>query len=93
MAGHAITIASDYKDKDGNKYIIRVKTMVKYLTDWLGAPEKVTAASAKGKQGIIYFDVREWHDATGHVTLWDGTACLDGSDYFAKATAVYIWSL
>jgi hypothetical protein len=34
--GHPITIPSDYKDKDGNKYIIKCSTMKKYLEDKYG---------------------------------------------------------
>jgi hypothetical protein len=49
-AGHPITIASDYKDKFGNKYIIKVKTMTTYLRDKYGSPRDVTdPANASGR--------------------------------------------
>jgi hypothetical protein len=36
LLGHPITIPSDYKDEDGNKYIIKCSTMKKYLEDKYG---------------------------------------------------------
>jgi hypothetical protein len=39
--GHPITIPSDYKDKDGNKYIIKCSTMKKYLYDKYGKGTKI----------------------------------------------------
>ena len=68
LAGHPITIASDYKDSKGNKYIIKVKTMKTYLTDKYGAPTKIT--SKVNKKGIILYEISSYSDATGHVCLY-----------------------
>lgn len=51
--GHPITRASDYKDKNGNKYIIRVVTMKEYLTEKYGAPVTVTKVNIVSY--ILYF--------------------------------------
>ena len=89
-ASHPITRESDYKDKNGNKYIIRVKTMKEYLTNKYGSPIDVTKETAKGKRGIIIFDVSGWSDATGHADLWDGNNCAY-QEYWNKASKVHLW--
>lgn len=89
-ASHPITRNSDYKDKNGNKYIIRVQTMKEYLKNKYGAPTVVTAETAKGKKGIIIFDVSGWSDATGHADLWDGSACAYKA-YWDKASKAHLW--
>lgn len=51
-----------------------------------------------GKKGIILFVVSGWPDATGHATLWNGSACYDHC-YFNEPGARYktdkanFWSL
>ena len=44
------------------------------------------------QRGLLVFDVRIWSDASGHVTLWNGTACSDHC-YFPQASVVYLWKL
>jgi len=88
-AGHPISCRSDYKDKQGNKYIIKVATMKDYLTSLYGASILVTQSSARGKKGIIVFDV-SFEDATGHADLWDGSSCAY-QDYWNRASAVHLW--
>jgi len=88
-AGHSITRTSDYKDKNGNKYIIKVATMKDYLTGKYGNPTKVTKATAAGKKGIIVFDV-SFSDATGHADLWNGSSCAY-QDYWDRASSVSLW--
>eukprot|EP01083_Nonionella_stella_P229639 812561_1 len=74
-ARHPITINSDYKDKNGNKYIIKVQTMKNYLTNKYGKATKITQHTAKNMKGIICFDVSIWVNATGHIDLWNGEKC------------------
>ena len=68
---------------DGLRYGYRVNDMACYLVDLFGpADHKVTSGSKygvdpsvlSGASGIIYFDVKVWSDATGHLDLWDGSA-------------------
>lgn len=92
-AGLPISIPSDYYDKDGNKYIIKVKTMFTFLSDQLGEPATVDSKSeVEGKTGIIMFYV------TSHVDLWDddGPVGHDGAGgcYWTKHDKkVYFWEL
>ena len=65
--GHPIKINSDYKDKNGTKYIIKVATMEKYLNDNYKASKKIT--SIDGKNGIVCFKNCGFNDATGHVDV------------------------
>jgi hypothetical protein len=63
---------------DGKLYIFRVREMRTYLKSTLGGtPSTVTkgfdTAFVK-KKGIVAFDVDGWSDASGHLTLWDGSA-------------------
>jgi hypothetical protein len=75
----APSIGGTIKGKDGYNYWIRVNDMVTYLERKFGIPEVTEAGGEsavdkfKGRKGIIFFRVTGWHNATGHVTLWDGT--------------------
>jgi len=94
-AGLPVTIASDFDDKDGNKYIIKVETMTMFLTDRLGAPKEVTAADVKDKRGILIFSkccFPAGSGATGHVDLWDKDAAV-GTAYWEYASSVFFWEL
>lgn len=76
-------------------YIFRVKDIIKFLNSSFGKPDK-TIKSPKPQdfskmQGIIIFNVN-WSDATGHVTLWDGSICSDHC-YFPEAKEASIWLL
>ena len=79
--------------KGGARYAFRVTEFKRYLegrykrADVQGSGRGDVA----GKQGVIMFDVDGWNDATGHFDLWNGSECA-GSEYFAKAHAVYLWS-
>jgi hypothetical protein len=82
---------------DKRRYIFKVKHMIEYLTDTFGPPDLRTdrPAASKifdGKQGIIAFDVDQWNDASGHVTLWDGKRCADHC-YFPVSKAAMLWLL
>lgn len=55
-------------------------------------------ADFKGLKGILVFSVTGWGDATGHVTLWNGSDCGDHC-YFVhdqpsvSTTLVQFWEL
>lgn len=86
-----ITVPSDYRDRAGNKYIIRVTTMEKHLRSLLGEPARVTQESAHGRQGIILFHVA-FSDASGHVDLWNESKC-EYEEYWTRASSVLLWEL
>jgi hypothetical protein len=66
---------------DRMQYIYRVRDMMQYLEDAFGAADTEVSSprpdSFKGKQGIVVIKGSGWGNATGHVTLWDGTLCAD----------------
>ena len=77
---------------DGKRYALRVKEFKEFLQSKY-RPADIHGkdrSSVEGKTGLIMFDVTGWSDATGHFDLWDGSACR-GSDYFDKASDVYLW--
>lgn len=102
-AGHAFVVPNiyftkfDYKDKVGNGYIIKCDTMEKYLQTYITEPVSVTAKTAQGKKGIIYFKNCGWDDASGHFDLWNGSRAAyhdsdsEGHSYFNLASAVYLY--
>lgn len=69
---------------DGMLYLFRVRELKTYLKSALAVtPNKVTkdfSAAFGKKQGIIAFEVTGWSDASGHVTLWDGSAFREAHD-------------
>ena len=91
-AGHSISIASDYKDKNGNKYIIKVKTIKSYLTSQFGEPLEVDGYDVSDKQGIMLFE-KSFSDATGHVCLFKNGSFPrgDDDDFRDDCTACFIW--
>jgi type VI secretion system (T6SS) effector Tae4 (amidase) len=50
-----------------------------------------------GKSGILLFQVPYaiWHDATGHLSLWNGSDLVNGNndDDSDKATGVLFWPI
>jgi len=68
---------------DGFWYIFRVTALIEYLKNTLGAPDIVSdripiVGSAYGsKKGISVVTGSGWSDATGHVSLYDGSSCSD----------------
>jgi hypothetical protein len=71
-AAHAQTIAA----ADGSRIIFRVSEFRNYLIQTLGRPKIDNTnpfdSAFVGKKGIIAFSVN-WHDASGHIALWNGT--------------------
>lgn len=81
--------------EDSYRYIFRVRDLLAFLAKQFGAPEQFSPSSSRELsrlKGILMFDVEGWNNATGHVTLWNGTTCLDRC-YFPVAKAVRLWSL
>lgn len=77
---------------DGLRYAFRVSEFKPYLELKYKRPEVsgTSRGDVQGRRGVIMFDVQGWSDATGHFDLWDGSMCA-GSEYFDKATAIYLW--
>ena len=91
---------------DGLRYAFRVRELTRHLNNMYGAPtvthtypepEEEGAPGGgevpeafRGVRGVIVFDVDAWTDATGHLDLWDGEACV-GHAYFDVARAVSLW--
>ncbi len=91
-AGYPITIASDYKDKDGEKYIIKVETLKSYLRSKFGDPVKVTKDNVGKRSGIIIWTLH-FSDATGHADIYNGR---DGrgakyKDYWDDVDNAELW--
>ena len=87
------------KGGDGMRYAYRVAEMLKFLQEKLGKPQlrilkkrgDPMPEAFKGKKGIIVFNDCGWSDATGHVDLWNGEACV-GKAYWSEAKEVYLWT-
>jgi hypothetical protein len=75
---------------DKRNYAIRVAEFILYLNEKYGAPDIVKRGNDisllpfLGKTGLIAWHITGWSDATGHFTLWDGSAGLyvGTHDYF-----------
>lgn len=95
------------KGEDNLNYLLRVKETIKYVKENFGAPTSTFNSSdismsevqsqLMGKTGIIIFEVTGWSDATGHVTLWNGSTCGD-SCYFnphapARTDKIIFWEI
>ncbi|WP_367989724.1 type VI secretion system amidase effector protein Tae4 [Vibrio sp. NTOU-M3] len=95
---------------DQKAYILRVKDLIKYIEFNWGNPEyemdPTDISEISGKKGVIIISVSGWNDASGHVTLWDGSKTGDGSSYqdpsyfpsrypdgTVKAKKVMLWEL
>lgn len=100
--------ATGYKVKgaDDKNYLLRVKDMMAFVQANFGEPDvrvvpngEDKSSDFSGKKGILIFKVSGWGDASGHVTLWDGSDCGDHC-YFthptqpnAKTTEIFFWEL
>lgn len=88
MCGHPIKINSDYKDKNGNKYIIKTKTMEGYLNDYY--KQAKTIQSINGLSGIVFFKDCGYGDAAGHVDVVVEGKVAD-KDESSKAKQILFW--
>ncbi|MBN3573255.1 type VI secretion system amidase effector protein Tae4 [Vibrio ostreicida] len=70
---------------DNKIYILRVKDLIQYIKFNWGSPEydmePVDISAISGKRGVMIIEVSGWGDASGHVTLWDGSSTGDGTHY------------
>ena len=66
---------------DGKWYMFRVKDAMLLLDKRFGAADKIAKNPKRkdfaGMKGIIAIRGHGWADATGHITLWDGTNFSD----------------
>ncbi len=80
---------------DKRLYIYRVRDIENFLEMTFGPADKIiknpTPEALRGLRGIIIFK-RQFSNATGHATLWDGVQCSDRC-YFIGATGASIWLL
>jgi len=94
-----------WRGGDNKAYIFRVNDMIRWVQKEFGNPDieidtygKDVSNQLAGKKGIIIFTVKGWSNATGHVTLWDGSTCGDHC-YFTHANStaitikVQLWEL
>lgn len=95
------------RGEDKLNYLLRVRETIKFVEKKFGNPTYMFKSSEismsevhsqlMGKTGIIIFDISGWSDATGHVTLWNGSTCGD-SCYFnpnppARTNRVIFWEI
>lgn len=82
--------------KDGNWYIYKVTTIIKFMKMKFGEPDVTfknpNEVLLSKHKGILVFEVDAWRDATGHATIWDGAHCSDKC-YFPLAQKAYLWKL
>lgn len=86
--GHPIKRDSVYKDKNGNKYIIKAITMETYLNDYYQQGKNIN--SIKGLSGIVYFKDCGFGDATGHVDVIVNGQAAD-KDFSNIAKQIVFW--
>jgi hypothetical protein len=94
------------KGSDEKPYLLRVREMISFVELNLGKADSTfkpannedVSSQLRGKKGIIIFKVSGWGDASGHVTLWNGSDCGD-SCYFmhdrpnVRTTDILFWNL
>lgn len=76
-----------------NSYIMKVADFLAFLKHNWGAPDRELIMSEanyiNGKKGVIIMEINGWSDATGHATLWNGSATGDNSDYHRSDSHTY----
>lgn len=84
QTGFLIRKSSQYamvSGANGQQYIYRVGDMMKYLESKFGKPDKAASAPRPSDfanmKGIIVVKGHGWSNASGHITLWNGTTCSD----------------
>lgn len=82
--GFPITKGNGYETvsgRDKRLYLFRVNDMMDYLERLFGKAEKTVKAPKPtdftAMKGILVVKGHGWSNARGHVTLWDGTRCVD----------------
>ncbi len=77
-------------------YILGSRGMERYIEKTYGKPVERTSAKFQtefaDRTGIIFYDVRVWTDAYGHIALWDRGHGYYGA-YFDKARGIRFWEM
>lgn len=77
-------------------YILGSRGFANYMSNTYGKPKVHSSdhhqANFKDHRGIIFYDVRIWADAYGHIALWDGEKGYYGA-YFKEAKKVWFWEM
>jgi len=83
-------------------YAFRVAELKMYLEKMLGKPDieyknknksAAVPSDFQSKKGIIVFTVTSWSNASGHITLWDGTQCRNNDCYWDLSSTVSLWEI
>jgi hypothetical protein len=80
---HMLTV----RGKDNKNYAVRVQEFIQFLNERYGKPEitkygsDINVNDFLRKTGLIAWHIAGWNDATGHFTLWDGSAGLYEGDH------------
>lgn len=99
--GYKIKLPRKFQDyHTGEPYVTAILDMIKFLKKNFGDSDMPYNGNAYDfersilhKKGIVLFEIK-WSDANGHVTLWDGSACVDGSYHFADDPKnILFWEL
>src|SRR5205823_13312302 len=91
--------ASTISDANHNWNYQRLTDLQPFLIKTFGQPQHFAPNNWRGqlagRTGIIMWQVsnRIWSDATGHVTLWNGTTIRDAPDDSDKAYGVLFWPI
>lgn len=80
---------------DKKTYIYRVNDYRKFMEASFGKPDKTmlrpTPQEIAKMKGILIF-TRQWGNASGHATLWNGITCADAC-YFPDSSKAELWLL
>lgn len=81
---------------EGGHYILGSRGMERYVEKAYGKPvERMPDAFQSefaDRTGIIFYDVRSWTDAYGHIALWDRGNGYYGA-YFDEARGIRFWEM
>lgn len=98
-------LRKDFQDTEGRPYILSVLGMINRLKSKFGNSDikyenniSKFKNNISSKKGIIVFLISGWGDANGHVTLWNGSKCIDDSNYFVPSEKysvkdLFFWEL
>lgn len=89
-------------ENTNDSIILKVPLMIEFLKSKFKKSDiefKSDANSFKsqmqGTKGIVVFEIK-YSDANGHVTLWNGSECIDGSDddfFHPRLHNLHFWEL
>lgn len=89
-------VAGNVWSGQGGYYILGSLGMARYMEKTYGkpVPRKPAAFQAEfaDRVGILFYDVRIWTDANGHVALWNRGTGYWGA-YFDEAREVRFWEM